>query len=360
MLFFPFLLKKGLVVSRFNRIFLLYILIEFISKYVFNGYDISKGENYVFYSAQLILVFLTAILIDNTTFSDKSQERIYRFMGYFIWAAAIVSALQFVIDPTFLTKNAGEEVISRGEDNLRVYSFFGWEGDYKGAMVSIPLMGIILLNRRSKFYFKELVLIVLPVLIVTFLSGSRAAILVAILMVYFNAIRFGIARFIGITISLILVGSLGLSLLNFNFDSFISNRLQSDTDSRVVIFDYAFGKISDSPLLGDGRTGIKGFEENDYRAKKLTFGNKVHNGFLKIMLNYGIIGLSIFILLFIEMFREAKKYYRITGDTSYRYFVLMLLFLNFTVDIVNFFYSGIILLWWHTHNMKMKTTNSVL
>ena len=358
-LFLPYLFKRVLIVSKFNRIFLFYIVIEFISKYIINGYNILKGEYYVFYSAQLILVFLTLVVIDNTRFNYISQERIYRFMLFFLWIAAIVSVLQFTIAPTFLTQNSGEEVITKGEENFRVYSFFGWEGDYKGAMVSIPLIGIILLNRQSVYGLKEVLRIVFPVFLVTFLTGSRAAIVAAILMVYYNAIRFGVSRFIGIIAALVIVASLGLTLLNFNFDSFVSNRLQGDTTSRVLIFNYAFEKIKDAPLLGDGRTGIKGFEKKDVLATQFQFGNKVHNGFLRIMLNYGIIGLLVFILLFIEMFRESRKQYRFTGDTSYRYFVLMLFFLNFTVDIVNFFYSGIFLLWWHSHNLKMKALNPI-
>jgi hypothetical protein len=359
LLFFPYLFKRNLILSRLSKIFLIYIAIEFASKYVFNGYSILKGENYVFYSAQLIIVFLVILIIDNTRFTHKVQKGIYRFMGYFLWAAAIVSILQFVTDPNFLTRKAGEEVFNNLGGNKRVLSFFSWEGDSKGGMVSIPLIGIILLNRQAKFAIKEIVLIVLPVFLVTFLTGSRAAIIAAILMIFFNSIRFGVFRFIKVLIVLLAVVSLGLSTVNFNLNLFFEDRLQQDTDSRTVIFSYAFTKFNDYPLLGDGRTGIGGFEDDDSLSSDYNFGNKVHNGFLKILLNYGIIGLIVFILLFIEMQREGRRVYRLTGDTSYRYFVIMLLFLNFTVDIVNFFYPGIFLLWWHSHNLKMKAENLV-
>jgi len=359
LLFLPYLFKQNLIFSRFSKFFLIYIAIEFTSKYVLNGYSLLKGENYLFYSAQLIIVFLIILIIDNTRFTHKAQKGIYRFMGYFLWAAAIVSILQFVIDPNFLTRKAGEEVLNNLGGNRRVLSFFGWEGEAKGAMVSIPLIGIILLNRQAKFAIRQIVLIVLPVFFVTFLTGSRAAIIATLLMIFFNSIRFGVSRFIGVSIFLLAVVSFGLSIINFNFDSFVEGRLQEDTDSRTVIFSYAFAKINDSPLLGDGRTGVKGFEDDDLLSSNYNFGNRVHNGFLKIMLNYGIIGLIVFILLFIEMQREGRRVYRLTGDTSYRYFVIMLLFLNFTVDIVNFFYPGIFLIWWHSHNLKMKAANLV-
>jgi O-antigen ligase len=249
----------------------------------------------------------------------------------------LISMVQF-FDPEFFVNPRFKVDVLEG--NHRVSSIFTWEGDEKGALFTVPiLLAILITFKNRKLNWKDFFLLVFPVFIIVFLTGSRAAILnFSIVLFWYFRRNFSFTLIANIILSVILL-FIALLALNFDFEFFINNRLQADTDSRLVIFEYVGIKIAESPLIGDGLGGVKGIDN----SLGLTFGNRVHNGFLAVLLNYGFIGLFLFTGFIISWFFEMRRSARQTGFyggllTFYIFFVT-----NISVDITHFLWPGLTL-----------------
>lgn len=336
---FHFAIKLGYIKNFpvYLRWYGLFVLFELVNKYLFHDNDLLVGASHVFRSAMYLLSFFILLIVENTRFSRKFILSINGVLIPFLFFAMLISMVQF-FDPEFFVNPRFKVDVLEG--NHRVSSIFTWEGDEKGALFTVPiLLAILITFKNRKLNWKDFFLLVFPVFIIVFLTGSRAAILnFSIVLFWYFRRNFSFTLIANIILSVILL-FIALLALNFDFEFFINNRLQADTDSRLVIFEYVGIKIAESPLIGDGLGGVKGIDN----SLGLTFGNRVHNGFLAVLLNYGFIGLFLFTGFIISWFFEMRRSARQTGFyggllTFYIFFVT-----NISVDITHFLWPGLTL-----------------
>lgn len=178
----------------------------------------------------------------------------------------------------------------------------------------------------EKYRIRDLILYLIPLLTILFLGarGTFLAIIVSSIMLFFNSKKIKIrnkiiiAVFFLLFIVIIILNSYyifeGLDniLNNHNINSrtvgsileFIEkkniNRLSS---GRIYIYKNALRLISEKPFFGGGF---------GYFSKNISRYPYVHNIFLEILLQFGVFGLSIFLLIFFFMIirlLRSNKYY---------------------------------------------------
>lgn len=344
-----FNLKRRFTFSSFVFVYFIYFVSDIFSKFYINGKALS-GESYVFFSIYILISLILFILIENIDLKNFPMDKIKRILRFLIIIAAIISISQFFLGDVFVHPKA--DIDEEKEGNLRVLSIFSWEGDTKSMMFGTQIFaGIILAGQRTISKFDWL-LVLIPVMIVATLTGSRAAIISFFILLFFVFKNAGYTRLI---LYLPIVVGLGYfiltSLIGFDINDFIENRVQADTTSRYVIYDYAYDMFQKNPLFGDGRSGMKGFEDEFYR--NYMFGNKVHNGFLRALINNGIIGLVSFVMLCVIMYKSGKKLARLKRDYSILAMAVIFIWINLTVDINHLLWPCFLIGWLH-YNYELR------
>ena len=160
---------------------------------------------------------------------------------------------------------------------------------------------------------KTILLIVLFVMI-QYWAGSRAALLSSIICitlywVFNKLIKYGNWVFWVWAIICFLIPIIYVQILKWPFYRTIDEIFLKYTghrffSGRQAIWERAFEKINESPLIGQG-IGFRLDTSNLYQGA--SEGMSVHNLFLYILLQIGIIGLLIFCILFFRLWKSFSK-----------------------------------------------------
>lgn len=342
-------LKRRYTVSYLVLVYFIYFVSDTISKYYINGKTL-VGEEYVYFSIRLLLSLILFFLIDNTKLKESHMSNIKKILRVLLLIAAIVSITQFFLGDFFVHPKA--DIDEEKEGNIRVLSIFSWEGDTKSMMFGTQIFAAIILAGQKEISKIDWLLVLIPVMIVTTLTGSRAAIIGFLILLFFVFKNAGYTRLILYFPIVVGFGYFVLTtFIGFDINDFIENRVQADTTSRYVIYDYAYDMFQKNPLFGDGRSGMKGFEDEFYR--NYLFGNKVHNGFLRALINNGIIGLVSFVMLCIVMYKSGKKLARLKKDYSILTMAVIFIWINLTVDINHLLWPCFLIGWLH-YNYELR------
>lgn len=342
-------LKRRYKVSSFVFVYFLYFLSDLLTKFYINGKAL-VGEEYVFFSIYILISIILFFLIENLDLKNFPMDKIKRILRFLLIIAAIISISQFFFGDVFVHPKA--DIDEDKEGNLRVLSIFSWEGDTKSMMFGTQIFAAIILAGQKEISKIDWLLVLIPVMIVTTLTGSRAAIIGFLILLFFVFKNAGYTRLILYFPIVVGFGYFVLTtFIGFDINDFIENRVQADTTSRYVIYDYAYEMFQKNPLFGDGRSGMKGFEDEFYR--NYLFGNKVHNGFLRALINNGIIGLVSFVMLCIVMYKSGKKLARLKKDYSILTMAVIFIWINLTVDINHLLWPCFLIGWLH-YNYELR------
>jgi O-antigen ligase len=74
------------------------------------------------------------------------------------------------------------------------------------------------------------------------------------------------------------------------------------SSGRIKIWKFALEKFYDKPIFGYGQSGF-----SEVYKKKYFFGSDCHNTYLNYLVDYGVIGFIVFILLFRQIFYSVKR-----------------------------------------------------
>lgn len=125
-----------------------------------------------------------------------------------------------------------------------------------------------------------------------------------------------------------------IALLSINLETAVVDILGKDLEfnGRLPIWTLLLEKIFERPLLGYGYVGFWTSDESFYVLRN-TWANGVvdsgtrfnsHNGYIEIALQLGLVGLSLYILIFITTFLRAVKLLFLSKDSEYFWMVLTL------------------------------------
>lgn len=329
---------KPIKFPSYLKYFGLFCLLEFFTKYIVNNVTIGLN-GYIVMSLQYQVSFLILLIIENITFSRKFKDNSVKIMKYLIYFAAITSVIQY-FNHSFIVNIKTHYGL---DDNIvgyarRIYSIFTW-GDHIGtryfAVGLIIFYSIVLVENLGKTRTK--ILIIISVGIVVLLSQTRVAMVTYIISTLLLASsRFSFKNIIYI-ILLLLAIDLFINLINFDFDYFFTNRLQSDSvNTRIEAF-YHFAEVfPQNPFWGTGKILTNELYKIYGRA------TRIHNGFLIIPFTYGIFAAFFYYLFLIHL--GIRLYSTARKSKYYASFVGFICFItaNFAVNINHFIEPGLV------------------
>jgi O-antigen ligase len=185
-------------------------------------------------------------------------------------------------------------------------------------MILLPAIVIyVLIDRNNKVLFSSL-LILFFALLVTQSRGGWIAFTCSIIIIYILmrvlSIEYKNVRLKNLALGLTLIFTIysGMSLIEY--DKFkdknsiresISHLTRSDSASSVMLhrfelYDVAWRKIKQKPLLGYGLHTYQYYKSHDHKASYTTNVTRfAHNDYLQLWMETGVAGIILFIMLFI-------------------------------------------------------------
>lgn len=233
-------------------------------------------------------------------FVIRKPEYIYQILFSFIIATFLLGT--YLYTNGLLTMSIVNEADYRAQDevfNANTFSYY----IYLALFSFFILFHLLKLRFVYYLYFFSLVFYVL----IIFLSGSRAGLLLFVLVNLLYWTYIGFARqpqFFKPTVFFILIVIVSLPLINqlFNFVleqtniglRFTALLENEGDDSRIVLLKLAFQKFLDNPIWGVGAGNFKGLN-----SLKLFS----HNNLMEVLVNQGVISLLFYLLSFFSFFK---------------------------------------------------------
>lgn len=305
-------IKRFNLKSRLFSLFMPYLLMLLVC--------IAFAPNATFFVAiqKTISYTIILLLVPNLIIEAwyEQGEKVFRTITYYLISLLVVS---------FMLKYISPEVATSHEGRLR-----GIFGNPNGLgiflVVVTSLYSITKDVFRDLFSQKENLFITLIIIFVTLQTGSRGA-LVSVLLVLFSTPLFRISNGIGVLfIATMVLGYFYLFDFFFQLlvDLGLTEQLRLENlkggSGRIIAWNFAWENILDSPFLGRG-LGFdeKLMEDNKIWLSALNHQGGVHNTYLIIWLNAGVIGLILFSRSFLLIFIRGAKKTRVALPAMFAY-----------------------------------------
>ena len=191
-------------------------------------------------------------------------------------------------------------------------------------LTQLPFIIYIIIDSKSKILRVYSSFISFALLYMVFMLGSRTAYVILLFLTIFYLIIFFINKHEKIkkhllVFGLSLVASLSLSLftLGSKNDAFVVNRVQTidfeetSTNTRLRYYSHGFNQLISSPIFGVGLGNWKivSIERDKDNIESYIIPYTMHNDFLEVGAELGLIGLAIFISIYIFALRDCWNMY---------------------------------------------------
>lgn len=280
---------------------LLFILWNALSMY--GTHDLTLS---VFEVARILKLYLLAHVVGELVLSERDLKAVLLGLGIALAMQAAIAALQY-----FFGYDLGGLGFVVG-DTRRVSGTVGWPntlGAYVAAGLCVPLaLWLCKVGGGRRWVLLALSLFAALPLILTFSRGAwvgfAAGVLVAVVLGWYAS---------WVSLRTILLGLVGLGLIAavvaLVFAAPLAERFSEETlSSRVDLNEVAFGMIAAHPVTG---IGVNTFTEvmGDYDTSGVTvyFPEPVHNVYLLIAAETGLVGLAMFLALVAFVYRAGLQ-----------------------------------------------------
>lgn len=264
----------------------------------------------------LILFFILVNIIDNEKTWNNIQLGLVLFLLLTVLSTLLVT--YGVVEIGTLRAHKGR---SAG---------FAEANQYAGFLVLfIPLVLSFFLNQKSLLPKAISAFFLFLTLMGLFVTGSRGGVLSFLLsiIVYLLILKrekmIRIATVISVVLTLLVVGGMSYVVVPPNvregvstkFDTSDSDDLDDYTSGRIGLWNNGIKLFSESPIFGHGQqtyvplSKLRGFP---------TVANS-HNDYLLHAVQYGSIGLVIFVMIFAKLFQHVWHHFNITTDSWSKY-----------------------------------------
>lgn len=274
------ILRKKTLRLIWQEIFMFLFFIMAMTHYVLNGFYTQKNLN------TLIFYYITPFLMLFTVRRLWKTRSNWLVLGYAYLAGCVTSTIVLIYK--WIVEGMTTR-LSIGELNANYISY---------SLVTGIVVGVsLILFSKKKFQIRALLATIAFLLIGILLGGTRGS-LVSILSLLFAYSFFNFRRNLFKTIIILIVFiSFGVFLFD-NIPETISSRiLNASTDDvttgRSYVWSLAASYILENPLIG---YGIDYFKQHN--AEEIG----VHNVFLSILIEFGAIGLLLYIPVFFSIF----------------------------------------------------------
>ncbi len=302
-LFFLLLNPKHLKEVLFHKAFLFLMILNLINLIYYLFFDsISNFDSLEYLMARFMSFSLICLSIYYNFSFFKN-----RFTSLVVKIISLVVFLGLIIDPNLL--------------NGRYHGII-WNPNML-ASLTVLAFSCLLLRKKENSTFEKLLMILL--LIVSLSTGSRSAI-IAIGLSFVFKYGFSLRN-----VFYSIMGVITIFLLsNTNLDTSL-NRISSQgvLKGRVEQFNFAIYNIKEKILTGHGLSEYSGLPSDVEIPQRLEgIFIAAHNGYLSILIQYGIIFGGLVILIFFRKSLEVFRFYFRRNDENlvYVFFIVYTLF----------------------------------
>ena len=299
---------------------------------------VTRGKRF-FYIATIDISLLFLLLIVSFSFfwSTDPSESIYQsrlllrstlFAIYFAmeyspgqqikllsWAAGIIMILSF-----------GNSILFPASGTQFINGSMAWSGIYTHKQILGRQMGVAALSFIFHIFNKKIKKIIAVTglfcsIIILLLSQSKSGLLIIlfsilIMFMYKFIVKQKNNRLLLSLIALVFVSILGC-LISLNVEYMLVDVWGKDLEfnGRLPLWELCFDKISKQPWLGYGYKGFWNSQAGDYVLSNSwaallpefqdgTINFHAHNGFVDMLLEFGFLGLLIFLIHFLQSFKK--------------------------------------------------------
>ena len=267
--------------------------------------------NYSFTSiAASFVIFMylcISIFIQNYCENENRVEKIYRYLVYFSLFSAILGIIEKIIY-TYFYFNIWEkffQIHSKPIVDYRIYSTFGnpnVAGDWFAIMILVGVYFCSITTKTTKFFYE---IATLFFVIALCLTGSRGAFMGLLCGLFIFYLLKGNKKNMWLIITIFILTAIVAYVLSQILKDVTDHNLDV---SRFEIWIGCFKMIKLKPFTGWGLMGItehgaqfiKGYYPTLYHS---------HNILITFMTTLGAVGLSIYIYMKINLFRNLKLLY---------------------------------------------------
>lgn len=311
------LFKKYISYNRYEIYFLLIVL--------FSWFYMEFSTHYAIGLTNIIYLFLMTFSIYNTELMKDTK-----MIGRIFVVNSVVLSLLAVAE--FFIYGTRVSVTLSNPNYLAIYIVFGFvvlifhNIKYRWILIGSIFIAMLLTQSDAVIFglFIPIAIILahklrLKVLYKFFLPG--------ILIFFFIGVIFSISQSV-----------LANNSTNF-FSTFIDNSLSSGDTLRFDIWKIAIDMFLDHPLLGLGYNQFQAFIEHlapQYSLITIREGGFVtHNDYIRILVELGVVGFSIFLIYIFKSMFYANKSEDIKMRMTYISLMLILLFFSYTHNNIN-------------------------
>jgi O-Antigen ligase len=333
----------GLRLSKYSLLVSAIFLYHFVWD-VFNGTFDNKGLGVYLVANRWLNIWCMFLLLANQQLNESAMQLIRKGLVLTIVLATGVSLYQVVIDNSFLLPifkgGLGDNYEYFSEVTKyekRFASIFGYIDPNELGMSFLPLLSVYIgwVTWSGELKVSHYLLIV-GGLIVILASNTRYmqlnGLLIASQLALKSKNKLSLLALLSISCLFIyLYGDQLLSAIGFNMDTYVSERLKSDSyTSRFHAFDMLVKYFPTNPVFGTGvlLTPELAREVSDYGS------SMIHVGYFSYLVSYGFVGA---LLMFGLWFWVAKDLWKMARATNYYgSFLAFICFLTTNATLVDY------------------------
>ncbi|MBX2980731.1 MAG: O-antigen ligase family protein [Flavobacteriales bacterium] len=227
----------------------------------------------------------------------------FRNLMFFITAILVMGFLMKYIYPAMTQVGGRFNGLFGNPNGLGIFCY-----------LSMMLFGVLTAIKKDLFDRREQIFIVVVIFYFLILSGSRASLTATLIFILFNRF-FRYSPFLGFVILILLIGALEVIgrnlepiILALGLEEYLRLRTLEDGSGRYFAWNFAWEKIQDYFIFGGGFANDETVMRRNYAyLEKMGHQGGVHNSYLSMWFNVGIIGLFIYFRSFILLFIKASK-----------------------------------------------------
>lgn len=323
------------------------LLIMFRRQIIFSNFSL-KSFRVIYLLILITVLYITTLGIE--TFNQKNITYLFAKLGSFVLIIIGITRCKFYFNGKYLNYFiyilSGLLIIGALIRNVDIQTSrlaLGFDNSNQMGILAALGFGIVLL--KEKTISKKMFFFIFLFFIAVLLSGSRIS-LVMILASILYKYKFKIQYYV-----LGVLFLFGLSFF-FNVDKQSSSiqRLIDSVDfskgeiktGREVEFDFALVRIKSKLYTGNGFMSYKEINPLDYNYQSERAPMGSHNSYLTIMVMYGVVFGTVFLIpIFNLFFKAVKKYYHYHPKYSvHLYIVLSVLIASMSEDLIIGINSG--------------------
>lgn len=282
--------------------FSLFILSQVVSS-VFSS-NPAESFDQIARRISLYIIFFVSVL-----FIKKAEDLILLFKILLLFTAfvSVIEIIKFSID--YLPNPA----IPLSEYRLQYFGYPVTNGEIK-MLLMLLIIPFLLVKKKYIFSKTILILLVIPLFITFYLTNTRNA----ILGLFAGLVITGILKNKYFLTGLIIIVILFLLFAPIAYKErvlSIADPEHPSNKSRIVMWETGIKIFKDNPVFGIGDIDIKKVYQMYKIPESHGEGSHMHNNFMQILVNFGIIGLiSWLILILYIFFRQVKIFTKTKND----------------------------------------------